>query len=155
MSGEARDDLWNAFSEMRPRAIERNRVQRCTLTFEDGPTPLLVCAVVTPEEEPARLTSALQELIAERLAEHGPQRVLGIARSADSDRVYDALVLFDKTWRGSAVGPRFSPLRLVADPREPLGAREVRRGSVSTSFVESSRFRFVSQRDGNSGLSRR
>jgi hypothetical protein len=100
MSGAARSELWEGVENLRALAVERDRPQRCTLWFEEGPIPMLVCAVVMPDADVARTNEALHALVEERMAEFGPQRVLAIGTTVSSDRPYTALLVVEKVWRG-------------------------------------------------------
>jgi hypothetical protein len=94
----ARKKLWKAVDKMRPLARQRARPQRCTLGFEIAHDPMMVCAVVVPNEDGSVLAEVLQELVETRLAEHGLQRILGIGTTVASRRPYDALVILDREW---------------------------------------------------------
>jgi hypothetical protein len=98
MNGEARKKLWKAIDKVRPRARARHRAQRCTLGFESAPDPMMVCAVVLPNEEHDRLGEVLEELVETRLSEHGIQRILGIAVTVASKRPYEALGVLERKW---------------------------------------------------------
>jgi hypothetical protein len=98
MSGEARKRLWKAIDKVRPRARERKRPQRCTFFFESAPDPMMVCAAVLPNDERERLSEVLEDLVDTRLAEHGVQRVLGIAITVASKRPYEALGILERKW---------------------------------------------------------
>lgn len=99
MNGAGRVEFWDALREIRNRTIARERPQRCTLDFPEDLDPMIVCGAVVPDDDDARLPEVLRELVAERLAEHGIQRVLAIGRAASSTRPYDALVVVDRSWR--------------------------------------------------------
>jgi hypothetical protein len=96
--GSARKKLWKAIDKVRPRARERGRPQRCTLGFGSAPDPMMICAVVVPNEDAEHLSDSLEELVTERVEEYGIQRVLGIGTTVGSRRPYEALGVLDRKW---------------------------------------------------------
>jgi uncharacterized protein YjiS (DUF1127 family) len=97
-NGESQKQLWKGMRKLRGRARQRQRLQRMTLGFSEGPDPMLICAIVTPDGDGPRLPEALDDLVSERLNEFGDQRVLAIGRTLSSRRPYDALVVVDRAW---------------------------------------------------------
>lgn len=95
---KARKRLWKAIDKIRPRARQRANPQRCTLMFETAPDPMMICAVVVPNEDVGRLAEALEDLVETRITEHGLQRVLGIGTTVASRRPYEALSVLDRRW---------------------------------------------------------
>lgn len=93
----ARKKLWKAIDKMRPLARKRGRLQRCTLGFDATPEPMMMCAVVVPNDE-SRVAEVLQELVETRVSEHGPRRMLGIGTTVASSRPYEALSILDRSW---------------------------------------------------------
>jgi hypothetical protein len=106
---DARKRLWKAIDKIRPRARQRGLPQRCTLMFERAPEPMMICAVVVPNEAGSRLAESLHDLVETRVKEHGLQRVLGIGTTVASRRPYEALEILDRRWwepqTGGAGGP--------------------------------------------------
>jgi hypothetical protein len=98
ISFDARKQLWKAVDKLRPLARQRRRPQRCTLGFQSAPDPMMICAVVVPNENRNRLSDVLQDLVETRVSEYGPQRVLGIGVTVGSRRPYDALAVLDRKW---------------------------------------------------------
>jgi hypothetical protein len=98
VNGDARKRLWKAIDKLRPLARERARPQRCTLGFETSPDPMMICAVVLPNKDADRLAEVIEDLVEERVTEHGLQRVLGISTTVASRRPYDALTILDRKW---------------------------------------------------------
>lgn len=97
--GEARVRLWKEAERLRRRAERRNLIQRGTLGFGTGPTPMLICFIAVPDSQSRFLLPALEKLVDERLEEHGEQRVLGFGLTAGSTRPYDALLVVERSIR--------------------------------------------------------
>jgi len=77
-AGEVRRKLWKDVQKLRRQARERQKVQRMTLFFEETTEPMLICSVVVPDSNSQFLLEHLENCVAERVEEHGPQRVLGL-----------------------------------------------------------------------------
>jgi hypothetical protein len=97
-AGEVRRKLWKEVQKLRRQARERQKVQRMTLFFEETPEPMLICSVVVADSNSQFLLEHLENCVAERVEEHGPQRVLGLGHIVSSKRPYDAFVVFEKAW---------------------------------------------------------
>lgn len=95
---EARKRLWKAIDKMRPQARQRARPQRCTMMVEPGPDPMMICAVVVPNDHAGHLAQVLADLVDARVTENGLQRVLGIGATVGSRRPYEALSILDRSW---------------------------------------------------------
>jgi hypothetical protein len=115
ISTDARKKLWKAIDKVRPLARQRRRPQRCTFGFQSAPDPMMICAVVLPNENRDRLSDALEELVETRVDEHGFQRVLGIAVTGGSRRPYEALGVLDRKWRT----PPDAPVTATVSTTEP------------------------------------
>lgn len=98
VNSDARKRLWRSMDKLRPLARQRARPQRCTLGFETAPEPMMICAAVLPNDQADWLAEILQDLVEERVAQHGIQRVLGIATTVGSRRPYEALSILDRRW---------------------------------------------------------
>ena len=98
LNHEARKCLWKAIDKMRPQARQRALPQRCTMMVEPGPDPMIICAVVVPNDHAPYLTQVLADLVDARVTEHGPQRVLGIGATVASRRPYEAVSILDRSW---------------------------------------------------------
>jgi hypothetical protein len=99
VNGDARKRFWDEIRRLRQRARKRRKVQRFTFGFSE--IPQLICGVVVPDDDARNVAAHLERLVAERLEEHGTQRVLGIGTSPSSSRPYDALLVLDQTWRAT------------------------------------------------------
>ena len=99
INGASRKRVWQEISRLRKRASARDRVQRFTLGFSESHPPQMICGVVVPDQASKDLSTYLRHLADERLKELGTQRVLGIGVCSSSSRPYDALLIFNETWR--------------------------------------------------------
>jgi hypothetical protein len=98
INADARKKLWKAIDKLRPLARQRRRPQRGTFGFQSAPDPMMICAVVVPNENRNRLSDVLEDLVETRVNELGLQRVLGIAVTVGSRRPYEALGVLDRKW---------------------------------------------------------
>ena len=85
--------------KLRRKARERDKVQRFTFVFDEGPEPMLICSVIVPDSEARFVGEHLSACVTERVEEHGMRRVLGLGHVVSSSRPYDALAVVEKTWR--------------------------------------------------------
>ena len=98
---EAQARFWKELKKLRRRARSRGKVQRMTLGFSAAFQPMLICAVAVPDDGKQVVLDSLRALVSERIAEHGPHRVLAIGSLVSSKRSYDALVVLEPkqaTW---------------------------------------------------------
>jgi len=97
-AGVVRKDLWKRVQQLRRKARERDKVQRATLGFNEGPVEMMIINVVVPDTDSVHVGDHLEACIAERVDEHGLQRVLGLGHIVSSKRPYDALAVLEHAW---------------------------------------------------------
>jgi hypothetical protein len=101
-ASEAQRAMWKHVQQMRRTARERNKIQRVTAVFDEGPDPLMICNVVVPDADSLHVGEHLEKCVAERITEHGSRRVLGFGHVVSSRRAYDALAVVERSWQAHA-----------------------------------------------------
>jgi hypothetical protein len=96
---DGQDEFWNTVRKMRDLAGRRKKAQRLTYGYSQDSDPMMHCALVSPEGDETRLSSALAGYIEEQLEECGWQRTLGIGCAVGSERPYDSLLILDSAAR--------------------------------------------------------
>jgi hypothetical protein len=97
VSADSRERVHREMRDGRKRSLQRGKVQRGTLGFHGVPGGLLLTWVIVPDDGATVLRSHLEEYVAERLQEHGLQRVLGLGITASTTRPYDALLVCERS----------------------------------------------------------
>ncbi|MTD47480.1 hypothetical protein GKE82_25080 [Conexibacter sp. W3-3-2] len=68
-AGTAMADIWDAIEEAVPRAQSRQKVQRLRFEFQDHPWPIVLVAMVVPDQGRYELGAHLDDALAQRVAE--------------------------------------------------------------------------------------
>jgi len=95
---DARGRVAGQLPLLRARAQRRRAVQRATFAFEEGPDPFTLVVVAAPDDAPEPLGSLLRASVAQRRAELGVPRIVGLGAQTGSNSAFDELFVVEPRW---------------------------------------------------------